>query len=99
MWGTWVGKIHSSILTWRIPIDIGVWLATVHGVAESDAIERLRTHITIDRHRGVQVDPAALPFFQFMSSFLFSPTEQVTNNSLSHYQACLPETELITAQE
>ena len=23
---------HSSILTWRIPVDRGAWQATVHGV-------------------------------------------------------------------
>ena len=26
---------HSSILAWRVPMDKGVWRATVHGVAES----------------------------------------------------------------
>ena len=26
---------HSSILDWRIPMDRGVWRATVHGVAKS----------------------------------------------------------------
>ena len=26
---------HSSILAWRIPMDRGVWWATVHGVAKS----------------------------------------------------------------
>ena len=26
---------HSSILTWRIPMDGRVWQATVHGVAKS----------------------------------------------------------------
>ena len=26
--------IHSSILAWRIPIDRGVWQATVHGIAK-----------------------------------------------------------------
>ena len=26
---------HSSILTWRIPMDRGAWQATVHGVAKS----------------------------------------------------------------
>ena len=26
---------HSSILVWRIPMDRGVWWATVHGVTES----------------------------------------------------------------
>ena len=25
---------HSSILTWRIPMDRGAWWATVHGVAK-----------------------------------------------------------------
>ena len=24
---------HSSILTWKIPMDRGAWQATVHGVA------------------------------------------------------------------
>ena len=44
---TWVGSlgqedpleksiaIHSSILAWRIPMDRGVWRATVHGIAKS----------------------------------------------------------------
>ena len=26
---------HSSILAWRIPMDRGVWWATVHGVTNS----------------------------------------------------------------
>ena len=26
---------HSSVLTWRIPMDRGAWWATVHGVAKS----------------------------------------------------------------
>ena len=26
---------HSSILAWRIPMDRGVWQATVHGAPES----------------------------------------------------------------
>ena len=31
---------HSSILSWRIPMDRGAWQATVHGVAKSQT--RLR---------------------------------------------------------
>ena len=31
--------IHSSILTWRIPMEIGAWQDTVHGVTESDMTE------------------------------------------------------------
>ena len=35
----WVGEIpmatHSSILTWRIPMDRGAWWATVHRVTKS----------------------------------------------------------------
>ena len=44
---TWVGSLgqedpleegmatHSSILSWRIPMDRGAWRATIHGVANS----------------------------------------------------------------
>ena len=30
---------HSSILAWRIPMDRGAYLATVHRVTESDRTE------------------------------------------------------------
>ena len=30
---------HSSILSWRIPMDRGAWQATTHGVAELDMTE------------------------------------------------------------
>ena len=45
---TWVGSLgwedslkkematHSSIHAWRIPMDRGVWPATVHGVSRSE---------------------------------------------------------------
>ena len=47
MWETWVRSLgwedpleqgmatHSSLLTWRIPMDRGAWWAMVHGVAKS----------------------------------------------------------------
>ena len=47
MWETWVQSLgwedplekgkatHSSILSWRIPMDRGAWWATVHGVSRS----------------------------------------------------------------
>ena len=38
---------HSSILAWKIPMDREAWQTTVHGVAELDTTERLRT--TADR--------------------------------------------------
>ena len=34
---------HSSILAWRTPMDRGARWAVVHGVTESDRIERLST--------------------------------------------------------
>ena len=47
MWETWIQSLgqedplemgiatHCSILAWRIPMDIGAWQNTVHGVAKS----------------------------------------------------------------
>ena len=38
VWGRSPGvgmATHSSILAWRIPVDIGAWWVTVHGVAKS----------------------------------------------------------------
>ena len=51
MWETWIQSLgwedpleegmenHSSVLAWRIPVDRGAWLATVHGVTELDMTE------------------------------------------------------------
>ena len=36
--------IHSSILTWRVPMDRGAWQATVWAHKELDMTERLSTH-------------------------------------------------------
>ena len=53
MWNTWVLSLgwedpleegmvtHSSVLTWRIPMDRGAWQATLWGHKESDTTERL----------------------------------------------------------
>ena len=47
LWETWVRSLgwevslkqgmvsHSSALAWKIPMDRGAWLVTVHGVAKS----------------------------------------------------------------
>ena len=35
----------SSMLSWRIAIDRGAWLAVVHGVAELDMTDPLNTHL------------------------------------------------------
>ena len=33
---------HASILAWRIPVDGGAWLATVHGIVKSQDCEKYR---------------------------------------------------------
>ena len=38
---------HSSILTWRIPIDSGAWRAIVHGVTTNQTWLRMHTHTHI----------------------------------------------------
>ena len=40
---------RSSILAWRIPMDRGVWGATVHGVTKSRTqLKQLSTHTRND---------------------------------------------------
>ena len=34
---------HSSILTWKIPMDRGAWWATVHGITNSGT--KLSAHV------------------------------------------------------
>ena len=36
---------HSSTLAWEIPMDRGVWWATVPGVTQSDTTEQLSTYV------------------------------------------------------
>ena len=45
---------HSVILAWRIPMDRGVWRATICGVAESDTAERLSTALCAQPSAGGQ---------------------------------------------
>ena len=40
---------HSSILTWRIPMDRGAWKATVHGVAKSRTRLSDFTHFQLNK--------------------------------------------------
>ena len=48
---------HSSILAWRIPMDIGAWRAAVHEVAKSRT--RLKQLSTYTRHGFSPESPAA----------------------------------------
>ena len=65
----WVGKIpwriatHSSILTWRIPMDRGTWRATVHGVTKS--LKWLSTARHIVSHRLDLHGPGRYQFAKF----------------------------------
>ena len=42
--------IHCSILAWRIPMDRGVWGATVHRVTKSRTLKLSRTEATEHTH-------------------------------------------------
>ena len=49
--------IYSSILAWRIPMDIGAWRAAVHEIAKSQIqLKQLRTYA---RHGFSTESPAA----------------------------------------
>ena len=48
---------HSSVLAWRIPMDIGAWRAAVHEIAKSQIqLKQLRTYA---RHGFGTESPAA----------------------------------------
>ena len=71
--------IHSSILTWRIPMEIGAWQDTVHGVTESDMTERRSIAHTVELNGAIsQLDiiniyrlhnPAVADYPFFSSSY------------------------------
>ena len=54
---------HSSILTWRIPMDKGAWWATVCGAAKSQTWLRTKHSIAhvLHRRRAWQPSPVFLP--------------------------------------
>ena len=44
---------HSSVLTWRNPVDRGAWRAAVHGVSQSQTrLKRLSMHACIGEENG-----------------------------------------------
>ena len=57
---------NSSTLAWRIPLDRGVWWATVQGVAKSwTRLKRMSTHALVNkcvsRHLLNTVVPGTMP--------------------------------------
>ena len=62
VWETWVQSLgwedpleesmatYSSVLAWRIPLDRGVWCATVHGVTKSQTRQKLSTAHMMYKH-------------------------------------------------
>ena len=47
---------HSSILSWRIPMDRGAWWATVHEVTKTWTwLKRLSMHAWIYRHEHIHI--------------------------------------------
>ena len=80
---------HSSILTWRIPMDRGAWRAAVHGVTKSDRTKQLSTLIkegfpcarTV--HVGRVLNRRVLSLLSW-SSFLFGEEENKSVNKLKN---------------
>ena len=58
---------HSSILTWRIPMDRGAWWATVHRVAKSWT-ERLTLSVSFYFHNDVDSLKKITPEWVFLPS-------------------------------
>ena len=78
MWVTWVRSpleegmaTHSSILTWRTPMDRGAWRAAVHGVAKS------RTQLSDSACMSVS------PLSRLFSFFLYRGSNSVSPNDLA----------------
>ena len=59
---------HSNILAWRILLmDRGTWRATIHGVAESDMTEQLRTTQLYISY----ISPLYVILYKYFPKFLF----------------------------
>ena len=60
---------HSSVLTWRIPMDRGAWQATIHRVAQSQTqMKRLSTRT----HPSMLNQAASMPTVLTWASFRLS---------------------------
>ena len=69
---------HSSILAWRIPMDGGVWWATVHGLTKSwTQLKRLSTHTQEIVIECLCARQPARPFAQIVSFKPINPYEQL----------------------
>ena len=78
---------HSSILAWRIPMDGGVWWATVHGLTKSwTQLKRLSTHTHKKQLLSAYV-PGNLLDPLHRSSHL-NPSTLMNNSMKSESQSC-----------
>ena len=71
---------HSSVLTWRIPMDIGAWRATVRGVTKSQTRLSDQAHTCIRIRSSQLCDDLGdhLWFIQPSASFATAPVHRNT---------------------
>ena len=68
---------HSSILDWRIPMDKGIWWATVHKVAKSQTWPK---QLSMHANAGLIFAMKNL-FFDWWNSAIFEVKEAIAQKS------------------
>ena len=77
---------HSSILTWRIPVDRGAWQAAIHGVARvgHDCVTKHHTLKAVKKITMKEV--LIITFHKVNGPYKYAPSSLLVNFSINSFR-------------